>query len=73
MMTERAGSDIALEILASIRAELAPDLPLDLVRACYFVQKNNQYTSDRTIPMAEMEKLIDAEVDRIWAEPEGKE
>ena len=73
MMTEREGADIALEILVDLRSEVTPDLPEDLIRACYFVQKNNQFTSDRTMPMAEMEKLIDAEVEKLSAEPEGRE
>lgn len=71
MMTERSGPDIALEILLSLRLEVAPDLPENLIRACYFVQKNNQFTSDRSMPMAEMERLIDSEVEKLSTEPEG--
>lgn len=70
-MTERSGPDIALEILLGLRLEVAPDLREDLIRACYFVQKNNQFTSDRSVPMAEMERLIDSEVEKLSAEPEG--
>lgn len=73
MMTEQSGPDIALEILLGLRSEVATDLPEDLIRACYFVQKNNQFTSDRSLPMAEMERLIDAEVEKLSAEPEGQE
>jgi len=72
MMTERSGRDIALEILLGLRLEVAPDLPEELIRACYFVQKNNQFTSDRSVPMTEMERLIDSEVEKLSAEPEGK-
>jgi len=71
-MTERSGRDIALEILLGLRLEVAPDLPEELIRACYFVQKNNQFTSDRSVPMTEMERLIDSEVEKLSAEPEGK-
>jgi hypothetical protein len=71
MMTERSGPDIALEILLGLRLEVSPDLPEDLIRACYFVQKNNQFTSDRSVPMAEMERLIDSEVEKLSAETEG--
>ncbi|MDQ7777803.1 hypothetical protein ACFO5X_12895 [Seohaeicola nanhaiensis] len=69
-MTERSGPDIALEILLAQRLEVAPDLPEELIRACYFVQKNNQFTSDRSLPMAEMERLIDSEVEKLSAESE---
>lgn len=69
-MTERSGPDIALEILLAQRLEVAPDLPEELIRACYFVQKNNQFTSDRSLPMAEMERLIDFEVEKLSAESE---
>ena len=70
-MTERSGPDIALEILLSLRLEVAPDLPENLIRACYFVQKNNQFTSDRSMPMEEMQRLIDSEVEKLSTEPEG--
>ncbi len=71
-MSENAGSDIALEILIALRGEVAPDLPVEIIRACYFVQKNNQFTSDLSVPVTEMEKLIDAEVDRLSAESEDQ-
>lgn len=70
-MTERSGPDIALEILLGLRLEVAPDLSENLIQACYFVQKNNQFTSDRSMPMAEMERLIDSEVEKLSTEPEG--
>lgn len=72
-MTERTEPGIALEILIELRSEVAPDLPEDLIRACYFVQKSNQFTSDRSLPMAEMEKLIDSAVEKQSAKPEAQE
>lgn len=70
-MPKESEMDIALEILLSLKAEVAPDLSDGIVQQCFFVQKNNQFTSDRSIPMSEMEKVIDAEVDRIWLEQEA--
>lgn len=67
-MSEQTKSDIALEVLIALGAEVAPNLPEEIIRACYFVQKNNQFTSDLSIPVSEMEKLIDAEVERLSAE-----
>lgn len=72
-MNEHAESDIALEILIALRGEVAPDLPEDLLRACYNVQKNNQFTSDLSVSVAEMEKLIDAEVEEFSAKLEGRQ
>jgi hypothetical protein len=72
MMSEHSGSDIALEILIALREEVAPDLSEDLIRACYFVQRNNQFNSDPSVPVAEMEKLIDAEVERLSAKSEDQ-
>ena len=72
MMDKQLGSDIALEILLALREEVAPDLSEDLLRACYHVQKNNQFTQDISVPVAEMEKLIDAEVEeqstKLWGQ-----
>ncbi|WP_170449169.1 hypothetical protein [Ruegeria arenilitoris] len=72
-MTDNREADIALETLIDLRSTAAPDLSEDLLRACYFVQKNNQFNSDRSIPMAEMEKLIDAEVQRFSVGTEDEE
>lgn len=69
-MNEQTGSDIALEVLLELRARIAPELPQELVRGCFHVQKNNQFTSDISIPVTEMEKLIEAEVEKFSAEME---
>jgi len=71
-MIDSPKADIALDILIELRSEIAPELPLDLVRACYFVQKNNQFNSDRSVAMAEMEKLIDGEVEKMAAGTEDQ-
>ena len=71
-MTKRSVSDIALEIILDLRLYVTPDLPEDLIRACYFVQKDNQFTYDSSVPMAEMERLIDSEVEKLSVEPEGQ-
>lgn len=72
-MTDNRQADIALETLIDLRSKVAPDLSEDLLRACYFVQKNNQFNSDRSIPVAEMERLIDAEVERLSVGTEGEQ
>lgn len=72
-MIDNPETDIAIDILTELRSETAPELSIDLVRACYFVQKNNQFNSDRSVAMAEMEKLIDAEVEKMAAEAEDQQ
>jgi hypothetical protein len=72
-MIDNPEADIALDILTELRSEIAPGLSLDLVRACYFVQKNNQFNNDRSVAMAEMEKLIDVEVEKMAAGAEGQQ
>ena len=52
-------SDLALETLMEVRAEVAPDLDEDLLRACYAIQRRHQFSEDRTQPAAAMERLID--------------
>ncbi|MAX75080.1 MAG: hypothetical protein CMH66_15705 [Nioella sp.] len=71
-MIDNPEADIALDILTEQRSEIAPELSLDLVRACYFVQKNNQFNNDRSVAMAEMEKLIDVEVEAMAASTEDR-
>ena len=71
-MTEKTKKNVALEILLELRFEVAPDLPESLLRACYSVQKNNQFTSDRSIPMTETEKLINAETGNLSGSGESE-
>ena len=53
------GSDLALETLMEVRAEVAPELDEDLLRNCYAIQRRHQFSEDRTQPAAAMERLID--------------
>ena len=55
--------DLALQTLLAVRAEVAPDVDEDLLRACYAVQRRHQFNSDRAQSSVAMEKLIDEAVD----------
>lgn len=55
--------DLALQTLLDVRAELAPDVDEDLLRACYAIQRRHQFNGDRTQSSIAMEKLIDEIVD----------
>ncbi len=56
-MTEN--SDLALETLLAVRAEVAPHLDEQLVRSCYAIQKKHQFDKDRGVAVQTMEHLIE--------------
>ena len=60
-MTE--SDDLALQTLLAVRAELAPGVDEDLLRACYAVQRRHQFNNDRAQSSVAMERLIDEAVD----------
>jgi hypothetical protein len=57
--------DLAFETLQSVRAELAVDLPEELLSACYAIQKKHQFDQDRSASAKAMERLIDEYVDKL--------
>ena len=54
--------DLTLETLLAVRSEKEFDVDEALLKQCYQVQKRFQFNDDRTVSLAEMEKLIDAYV-----------
>ncbi|WP_422369858.1 hypothetical protein [Hoeflea sp.] len=56
--------DLTLETLLSVRAEVAIELDKNLLQECYLIQKRMQFSTDRAAVITEMERLIDASVDR---------
>lgn len=52
--------DLGLQTLLAARAEIAPTLDPELLRQCYAIQKKYQFSEDRALPLAAMERLIDA-------------
>lgn len=59
--------DLAFDTLQAVRAELAPEIDADLIQKCYSIQKSNQFSSDRSISLNLMDRLIDEYVDKIMA------
>lgn len=57
-----SGEDLTLETLLAVRGEVAVDLDESLLKRCYQIQKQFQFSDDRSLAAAEMEKLIDAHV-----------
>lgn len=59
--------DMALEALLAAAREAAPDLPSDLLRAVYQIEKTYQFDQDRESPSKSMQKLIDEEINaKSW-------
>lgn len=63
-----SGEDLTLETLLTVRGELSVDLDETLLKRCYQIQKQFQFSDDRALAAAEMEKLIDAHVKSLVTE-----
>jgi hypothetical protein len=62
MTTNNRDDDLALQTLMSVRAEIAPDLDEQMLRQCYAVQREHQFSADRVQPSRALERLIDEAV-----------
>lgn len=59
--------DMALAALLAAAREAAPDLPPDLLKAVYQIEKTYQFDQDREAPSKSMQKLIDEEINaKSW-------
>ena len=58
-----SGEDRALEVLLQVRTAAAPDLSVELLRACYLAQKEFLFADDPAKPLEKMRKLVELEVD----------
>jgi len=58
-------TDLTLETLLSVRAEVNAELDEEILRQCYLIQKRFQFSDDRAAVVGEMERLIDANVARL--------
>lgn len=53
--------DMALEALLAASHETSPDLPIDLLKAIYQIEKSKRFDQDRDV-LSSIQKLIDEEV-----------
>ena len=60
-------SDLALQTLLAARSEVAPELDEELLRQCYAIQQKYQFSDDRSLSAAAMERLIDAKIEQSAA------
>lgn len=54
--------DMALEALLDAAGVEAPNLPTDLIKAIYQVEKFHQFSHERKAPADALQKLIDEEL-----------
>lgn len=59
-----AGADHALEVLLAVRARIAPELPEELLRQCYAIQKQFQFDRDEQLPLVRTRRLVEGFVER---------
>jgi hypothetical protein len=55
-------TDMALEALLEAAREKAPDLPTELIKAIYQVEKIHQFNLERKASSDALQKLIDEEL-----------
>lgn len=58
-----AGADHALAVLLAVRAQIAPDLPDNLLRQCYAIQKQFQFDRDEQLPIVHTRRLVEGYVE----------
>lgn len=58
------GADHALDVLLAVRAQIAPDLPEELLRQCYAIQKQFQFDRDEQLPLVHTRRLVEGFVER---------
>jgi hypothetical protein len=50
---------MALSVLLAAAAEFAPDIPEDIFKKAYAIQKARQFDRERDVSLQEMNKLVD--------------
>jgi hypothetical protein len=60
-MTDEA-HDMALAALIASASAVAADLPAELIRKIYAIQRRHQFNRDRAEPVEEMRRLIEEHV-----------
>ena len=62
--------DMALEALLDAASEGVPNIPTDLIKAIYQVEKVHQFSHERKAPVDALQKLIDKELSNF---PRGRQ
>lgn len=59
-----AGADHALDVLLAVRAQIAPELPEEVLRQCYAIQKQFQFDREEQLPIVHTRRLVEGFVER---------
>ena len=59
------GSELGLETLFAVKAELGLDLDDELLEACFEIQKRYQFNHDRTLSTHATDRLIEDRVNKV--------
>lgn len=57
-------TDRGLDVLLEVRAQIAPELPEELLRQCYAIQKQFQFDREEQLPLVHTRRLVEAFVER---------
>lgn len=57
-------ADVALATLKAVAAEIALDIPENVIERLYVLQKRHQFDSDRSASIQEMKRILEAHVER---------
>lgn len=64
---------MALSALLAAAAEFAPDIPEDILKKAYAIQKSRQFDRDRDVSLQEMSKLVDEYLGQNSTAPIGRQ
>lgn len=57
--------ELGLETLLAVRADLEADLDIDLINACFEIQKKYQFSHDRVLSKNAMDRIIEEHVEKV--------
>lgn len=58
-------SDLGLETLLAVRAQLGANIDDNLLKQCFAIQRKYQFSPDRVQSSLAMDKLVDAHVEKM--------
>jgi hypothetical protein len=59
-----SGIDHALEVLLAVRTQIATELPEEILRQCYAIQRQFQFDRDEQLPVVHTRRLVEGFVER---------
>ena len=57
--------ELGLETLLAVREELESDLDIDLINACFEIQKKYQFSHDKALSTNAMDRIIEEHVEKV--------